>query len=162
MHVEAVMKQLPLIVNFRETVFGKRFIAEIRVDGRVLVEVDDGQYWAFGVHPGGLADHGDTLLLALHNFRQRFKMVIIDIATEAGNFQVFKEEVDRFFNECDIETEKDWEAARLAVREGKAHLPGVEKETSERQPSLIVVEMKHALPDYNVSPIEVEEPALAA
>ena len=69
--------------------------------------MDDEGAAVYGVHPGAIADFG-----------------------------AFKAEVERFFQQTDDETVREWLEARDAVRAGTLSFDGVPRDASRRAPSI--------------------------
>lgn len=108
-----------------------------------MVEGDDG-LWIYGVRPAAIADVGATLLETFTNFKQRYKLLLFDIAEESKTFEEFKKETERFFYELDDEQENRWMAAVQAIRSGEV-VPGepfskLPRIPPERRPAQITVE----------------------
>src|ERR1700738_4736136 len=108
----------PLLCGFRDLVEGKHFLAEVRATGRALARKDEDGWWIDGVNPGGMAVGGATLHEAVAFLRDSFRKVMFDLAADAQNFEAFKGDVERFFNETDSDTVREWNAARDRVRAG--------------------------------------------
>jgi hypothetical protein len=112
-----------LIFKFRDTIEDKRFKAGICVEGRVLLRQessDDGEFWMYGVNPGGMAEHGATPEAAYGAFRQFFKGILLDMAEESANFTDFCAKVDAYMKDTCTEDAAAWEAARAARRAGQS------------------------------------------
>ena len=71
----------------------------------VRQSVSDGGY---GVNPGGLAEGGESINDAYWNFRNDYTKVLYDIAEDARNFDEFRLEVIRFFEDTNLPTLKEW------------------------------------------------------
>jgi len=84
----------------------------------LICKEDDGNWWVYGVHPGGMAQFGASPLEAFANFRTSYKTVLFDIAEEASNFDAYKTEVELFYNECGEGEEARWESAVQSLRDG--------------------------------------------
>ncbi|MCC6808241.1 MAG: hypothetical protein IT381_12535 [Deltaproteobacteria bacterium] len=137
-------KKYPLLFGFREPIFGRKFVAGVKLHGRAMAEDegDDG-WWIYGVTPGALTDTGSTLVEAMTAFRQRLKAVLVDYAAEATDFASFKVHVSAFLKAVDEDANQEWEAARKAVRAGKVDVEGLglQRETAPGIPSFEVVEL---------------------
>lgn len=138
----ADIRQYPLVCGFSENVIGDGFVAGVRAQGRVLAESSDEGWWASGVNPGAIADHGETLVGAVSNLRRRFRALLIDIANEAPDFETFKSEVEKFFHATDEEAAVAWgssrEAVRAAIRAGVTDLPDLPRVQEESKPTIRV------------------------
>src|SRR5690349_19897763 len=108
--------QHPLLFTFRDAISGEGFLAGITLSGRILMVEEDGKWWVYGVRPGAIAECGDSAQDALVRFRSRYKEVLFDIASEYRTFIDFKEEIERFFYEQDLDEERKWEEALTATR----------------------------------------------
>ena len=110
----------PLLFTYKDCISGNGFLANVTVSGRALMlEEDDGQWWMYGVQPVAIADTGDTPEGASTHFRDRYKTVLFDFASDALDFNGFKQEVDRFFHQTEDEIANDWQEAFEAIRSGK-------------------------------------------
>lgn len=136
------MATYPLLFTFVDKVEGNGFLANIRVDGRLLAEEEDG-WWMYGVNPGGLAAEGDTRAAAYIEFRQTLMKVLFDLATEAADFYAFRAAGRKFFEETSESSIQEWEAARAEVRAGKVTIDGMRRETAE-SPRRIEITQKQA------------------
>lgn len=132
----------PLFCNFRDVIIGKRFVAGVEVNGRVIAEQEAEGWWLYGVTPGAIAESGANLSDAVANFRSRLKGVLFDFATESNDFDDFKSRVTEFFKSTDEDTEREWDEARKAVRAGKADLPGLHKDKATKSGGVRVVLLK--------------------
>ena len=150
----------PLMFTFRDVISGEGFLAGITLSGRSLMADEDGQWWMYGVRPGALAEIGNTPEETFLRFRNRYKEILVDIASECKSFEEFKLEVERFFYEPDADEEKRWEDAVACIRSGNIAPPplfaGLPREAPETHPSLIAVERldgasKRFMPTDNVS-----------
>src|SRR5882724_8873971 len=114
------MTLYPVMFSFKDVVSGNGFLSGITLCGRALMcKEEDGKWWTYGVHPGGMAETGDAALEAFSNFRNSYKKVLFDISEEAANFDAFKTEVERFYAECGDGEEERWNAAAKAFRSGE-------------------------------------------
>ncbi|MBV8207576.1 MAG: hypothetical protein JO041_12345 [Acidobacteria bacterium] len=134
----------PLLFTFRDAVSGNGFLAGVTISGRALMEQDEeGAWWMYGVRPGGIAESGAAPEATFLNFRNRYKEVLFDIAEECPTFEVFKQEVERFFYEPDEAEEQRWEDALRLVRQSPAALPDpfskMERKTPDTMPAGVSV-----------------------
>ncbi|MGA2300634.1 MAG: hypothetical protein ABSG77_08065 [Candidatus Acidiferrum sp.] len=114
------MAHYPVMFTFQDVVSGNGFLSGVTMAGRALMcKESDGKWWVYGVHPGGMAHFGESAMEAFSNFRTSYRTVLFDIAEEASNFDAFKTEVDRFYNEVGECEEARWEEALEALRSGK-------------------------------------------
>ncbi len=112
------LKNHPILITLQDTISGDGFLARITVSGRTLMrQEDDGRWWMYGVRPAAIAESGSTVDEAFLRFKQAHTNVLLDMVQESKNFDEFRTEVERFFNESDID-EQAWEEALKAVRDG--------------------------------------------
>ena len=138
------LKNHPILITLQDTVSGDGFLARITVSGRTLMrQEEDGKWWMYGVRPAAIAESGGTVDEAFLRFRQAYTEVLLDIVQESKNFDEFRAEVERFFNESDVD-EQAWEEALKAVRdrriappEALAKLP---RQSPDSRPARIEVE----------------------
>lgn len=137
-------RERPLMLTFRDTIFGDGFLASITLHGRALIsQEDDGKWWMYGARPAGMVASGYTVVEAFLRFRNRYRETLLDIAQETNSFGAFKTEVERFFYEADACNDDDrlWEVATR--NENTAPLEpffGLPRESPESSPSQITVE----------------------
>ena len=108
-----------LLFRIRQLVFGNRFVAGVRIVGRVTAVEDFGAVWIYGVNPGGLAESGDDLTSAYANFRDWLVKVLFDFAEMADGFEDFRRNAEEFLHATDDGSVAQWRAARQAVRNGR-------------------------------------------
>ncbi|HTG32522.1 MAG TPA: hypothetical protein VLB76_06285 [Thermoanaerobaculia bacterium] len=125
------MTNYPLLFGRREKVEGNGFIARVAVSGRVLLTDEDGEFWVEGVNPGGLAATGNSASEALAQFCQDFLAVLFDIASEAEDFDHFRDQVGKFFSETSAPALEDWEEAVRQVRAGQVDADWLTKKSAE-------------------------------
>ncbi|HZF08856.1 MAG TPA: hypothetical protein VFE33_08715 [Thermoanaerobaculia bacterium] len=125
------MTHYPLLFGRRELLEGNGFIARVSVSGRALLADEDGEFWVEGVSPGGLAGHGKSPHEALADFSAAFRAVLFDIAAEANSFEVFRQEVLRFFDETSGPALAEWEEAVRQVKAGQVTAEWLEKRPAE-------------------------------
>lgn len=135
--------QLPLLFSYRDTVFGHGYVAEVvAVNGRALLAEENGEWWFYGVNPGGIAAFGSSPDEAHAAFRARFRDVLSDFAAAVTTFDEFRRDVERFFIETNEPTAQDWQTAVEAVRAGRVSVEGIEQKPAT-SPRSISVMMKH-------------------
>lgn len=108
----------PLLFGFRDAVSGRGFLAGVAIEGRALMVQEDGEWWMYGVTPAGLAAHGATPPEAHAAFREAYRKVLFDISGLSENYEAFRAEVERFYEEPDEEDAARWVAAARAIRDG--------------------------------------------
>lgn len=138
------LKNHPILITLQDTVSGEGFLARITVSGRTLMrQEDDGKWWMYGVRPAAIAESGSTIDEAFLRFKQAHTNVLLDMVQDSGNFNAFRAEVERFFNESDGD-EQAWEEALKAVRHGNATPPEVfsklPRQSPDSRPARIEVE----------------------
>jgi hypothetical protein len=113
------MKAYPLLFTFKELVSGNGFLAGVSLGGRGLMvhEGDEDGWWFYGVEPGSAAEGGATPQEAHLRFREAFKAVLLDIASEVDAFDSFEAEVRRCLGTKDEAEEARWLAAVVTLRE---------------------------------------------
>ena len=118
------MNKLPLLFLFNNTVQGNGFQAHVTAQGRALVErgaEEEGEVWVTGVQPGGIAEGATDEQQAYKKFRRLYQDVLLDVADEAEDFEVFTVRVQDFFKEiCTTSEALWWEAVQHVREEGYA------------------------------------------
>ena len=128
------MVQYPFFFTFLDKVEGNGYLAHVEVHGRLLAVEEDGEWWMYGVNPGGLAACGKSRAEAYIEVRKTLMKVLFDIAARAGeDFYAFRKGARCFFDEVNEPTLKKWEEAREEVREGKINFERMRRESSETQ-----------------------------
>jgi len=133
------MTHYPILFSRRDRVDVGRFTAEVVVAGRILVTDHDGEFWAEGVAPGGLAAKAYTAMVALHAFGETYHRVLLDIAEDESSFESFKKAVERFFADTNLVAMKEWEEAVLKVRAGTLTMADMKKRPSESPIGIMVL-----------------------
>ena len=147
---------IPFFFRFRDQIFGHGFVALVETTGRAMCEKEEGgEFTVAGVEPGGLAASGETRESVLHDFRQTFRMVLMDIATEAPTFEAFHAEVRRFVHETSPATLTDWAAAVERARIVADQTPGVARVRPDMPVSVAVSCSTDLVPQQNV----IDDPA---
>ncbi len=117
------LKNHPILITLQDTISGEGFLARITLSGRTLMRQEqDGKWWMYGVRPAAIAESGGTIDEAFLRFRQAHTHALLDMVTESKNFDEFRAEVERFFNEIDVD-EQAWEESLKAVRDGHISPP---------------------------------------
>ena len=162
------MDRLPLLFTFKDLVYGDGFLADIEAQGRALAErgpEEEGKVWITGVQPGGIAEGAESAREAYAKFRNTYKAVLFDVASEAKNFNAFKREVQNFFNEVCNPAEKEWWSAVERVRKEGYTQKGLHKKSAKNTEMKIIVKKVKSTPKYNTINAEchqLPEHALAA
>lgn len=141
----------PLLFGFRDCVFGKGYAAGVSTDGRALLRKEpEGDFWMYGVSPGGVAGGGSDQQRAYQTFRENFRAVLFDFAEEAESFEEFEELVRKFFNAVNKPREVEWNVALLAVRSGEIDADWLCKKSADSSPVQVQVKrLQHLTPDLN-------------
>jgi hypothetical protein len=141
------LKEHPIMITLQDAVSGDGFLARVTMSGRALMRFeDDGKWWMYGVRPAGIAESGTSIEETFLRFRNRYKEILLDMAQEGETFENFKVEVERFFNEADVDDEdaRLWENALAAIRNDCMIPPEpfskLKRESPETKPSQISVE----------------------
>lgn len=141
----------PLFFKYRELLAGDGFLAGVTTTGRViLVQEQEGEWWMYGVQPGGIAEWGETPDAAHAAFRRAFHAVLIDIMNGAEAADDFKRGVDDFVNVVNVGNLKIWEAAVEAVRNGSVNADGLARWPSSTPVEVEIVIMDQPRKEANV------------
>jgi hypothetical protein len=148
------MSSYPFLFSFRDLIAGNGFVANVTASGRVLlVEENDGDWWLFGVQPGGIAGGNPDRNVALDEFKKSYLSVLLDLAAEATSYKQFESEVKRFFAQVSEPFAADWKKALELVRSGELKYPGIvcikEAEHAEPRVEVTQINSKTATPDAN-------------
>jgi hypothetical protein len=139
------MSRYPFLFTFLDKIEGNGYLAHVAVHGRLLAVEEDGVWWTYGVNPGSAAASGKSLAEAYAEFRNTVMRVLFDMATEANSDPyAFRSAAQRFFDETNEPTEKEWKDAREEVRAGKVNIEGMRKETNEA-PRRLEIKIKQTL-----------------
>ncbi len=155
----------PLVLTFKEIVYGKGFLADVKIRGRALaVRESDGAWVLNGVEPGGLAEGGRSLNDAYYSFRQTLKEIIFDISYEAPNFDAFKTQVERFVGDVNRPADQEWWKCVESIRRGELEAPdpNMREENAETKAGAEVLEIDPAVKRYEPSFNELDGYASAA
>jgi hypothetical protein len=154
------MTRYPLLCGFQEFVPGNGFVASVAMQGRALATNEGDQWWIYGVNPGGIAESGHTLLEAHAQLRAAVRRYLSDVTRQVADFDSFKAEVERFFNETDAASVSEWDAAVADVRSGKANLDELAKVSANTRRSVKIEQLVLS----SVKPAKTldEGPAVAA
>ncbi len=113
----------PLVFKYRGPVFGTGFISYVDLCGKLLASLETEGFWLDGVNPGAFAIGAKTLEEANVKLREALTAVFVDFAEAADSFSEFKAAVEDFYNQTDAETEREWDEAINAVRQGWIAVP---------------------------------------
>ena len=155
----------PLMFTYAGPVFGKGFLAQVELCGRLLAVPDIEGVWLDGVNPGGFALGAATLDDANKELRAALTRVFVDFAESANTFTEFREAVERFYHETDQETVSEWEEAVKAVQDGLVPIPsGLTRKPSGWACFVKVTEktVDQVTPKDNLPAVDVHQLAAAA
>lgn len=147
----------PLFLSFDLVTIGNGFVAQINARAQVLASAEHDGWWFYGVHPGGMAESGDTIEEAQQRAVETMRLVMIDIASECKSFPEFKACVEQFFAETSDATFADWKAAVDAIRSsGDETLGGLPRIKAEEGFRVNVMDATAQLtPQLNPPPVEI-------
>jgi hypothetical protein len=149
------MPDYPVMFTVRDTVSGNGFLAGVTLSGRALMVYEDDKWWVYGVRPGAIAGSGKTPQEAFHDFRERYKMLLFDYATEVEDFGSFKKDVESFYGQPDTEEEARWTAAFQAIRDGnivvEAPFTDLPKENPQKRPTGISIIPLHEVKRFSAT-----------
>ncbi|MEW6431087.1 MAG: hypothetical protein AB1730_06225 [Myxococcota bacterium] len=123
--------KLPLYFTYADVIPGRRFAAGVRMVARVIAEHDGEKYWLNGVNPGAVTESGLDINSAALNLRNALRTILFGFGAEATDFEDFRAQVIRFFDETDPLTVAEWNATREAVRSGQVDQPGMARVTDD-------------------------------
>jgi hypothetical protein len=112
------MLTYPLVFGTRDAVTGNGFVAGVSIQGRALAVQEGGEWWVYGVEPGGLDASGETPVEPYLRFRETVRKVLLDSAALASDFEGFQADVTVLGSQKDEREDARWTAARAAVRAG--------------------------------------------
>ncbi len=158
------MTSYPVLFGYRDVVTGHDFMAFVRTDGRALLTKEEEGYWLYGVYPGGMAAGGRDIAEASRELKKSYLSVLFDIAAEVSSFETFKAEVEKFFNQCNELTVREWEAAHAKVKSGQLSNDDLPRRDADTRPPRIEVrrmdkDAVHEPTDYNIFDQELAEAA---
>lgn len=145
-------------------------MAGVAISGRALVlEEDASEWWMYGVRPSAIAEFGQTPQETALRFRERYKRVLYDFAIDAADFNEFKREVQRFFDENESAIEQQWSDAFKLIREGVVNpeepfsrLPRKRPEVNAPEITIIAIDPSAVSPSYNLPEGFEDHPELLA
>ncbi len=145
------MTEYALFFESGGPVLGEGYIVSIRVRGRALAirNEENGEFQLSGVNPGSLLGFGRTLNEAYQEFVEALRCVLVDIASDAPNFEDFRREARDFFHTEDPLAEARWDTARERVRSGET-------------PNDLELRLERSTPDLGIEVQHVEVPSLSA
>ena len=135
-----------------DVIVGTGFVAGVIAEGRVLLTEERGEFWMYGVIPGGLVGGGRERAAAFREFKINYLSVLFDIAGEAGSYEQFATAVRGFFQQVNHRTEELWCTALSEVRAGSVIASDLPTVIAEDQPPRLVVQLletSRATPAFN-------------
>ena len=150
--MNTAIKKYPLLFSYRDLIAGRGFVAGVSIVGRVLLEVNDGECWMYGVQPGGFAGGGADKNTAFCEFKNSYLSVLYDLAIEARTFDAFKSQVESFFAQINLLNAQEWDAALAAVRQNGTSLEGLAKVNADSQQcgvQVVLLDMAQTTPQDN-------------
>lgn len=116
--------EYPIIFSYSDVIAGNGYVVGVAVEGGRFLMVDegDGDFWIYGVNPGGISDGGKSQKEATSAFRKTYQAVLYDIANEAPDFEAFKAEANDFLLQENEVVLNEWRAAVDRVRKGEVDL----------------------------------------
>jgi hypothetical protein len=133
--------RFPLLFSFQQPVFGKGFLAGVRMDGRALLEQEDGEFWISGVAPIGFAVGNADLGCAFTEFRKAWVAVLFDIANESNSFEEFKDACEKFLGSKAHHITEEWNASLEETRRAQAAVPGLKRERADKPITFVVEDL---------------------
>ncbi|MGH7443132.1 MAG: hypothetical protein ACREKE_10720, partial [bacterium] len=109
------MQVYPLVFKYKQWIQGQTVSAGVEFVGHILMTFEDGEWWATGVTPGGIAESGATIEEAYGNFKRFMTGVLIDHADRAGDFEAFHKDLASFVGQTNRPDAKRWTEAREQV-----------------------------------------------
>ena len=163
----------PLLFRYKDYVAGSGFLACVEISGRALMiqeAGEDDEWWMYGVRPSAIAENGKTPQETSFRFRERYKRVLYDFATDAADIDQLETEVREFFNDSEETIERQWTDAFRLIHEGDvepeepfASLPKKSPEQNEPEISVVEIEPSKSSPSDNLPPsVFQEHPELLA
>lgn len=152
------VKDHPILITLQDAVAGNGFLARITLFGRTLMRQEDGKWWMHGVQPAAIAASGNSVAEAFLNFKTSYQSILFDFAQDSADFSAFKKEVERFFNEGDVDNEDEriWQESLKAIRTQTCHIPDefsdVPRQPAESKPFTITVERVDAKAQTKFTP----------
>lgn len=145
------MKRYPIVFGLHDLIEGSGYLAAVAMDGRALLhEEDDGSVWVEGVNPGGFAGTGNNPAEALEGFRREYKAALYDMAEEATSFEVFRAQVQAFFDNQGEIPVREWMEAVEDVREGRVEAGWANRRPADSLRGVHVVEVGERSAKHNL------------
>lgn len=155
---------IPLYFQFRIPVYGRGFVADVRIRGRVTCVEEYGATCIYGVNPGGLAAGGEDMNSAYLDFKLGLTATLFDLAKDADSFREFEAAAKNFVAATDDESVGEWETARNRIRAGTTPSEGADlrRETEALPPEINVERLQpsESSPALNPEPRVAVDPAL--
>jgi hypothetical protein len=152
------VKDHPILITLQDAVAGNGFLARITLFGRTLMRKEDGKWWMYGVQPAAIAASGDSIAEAFLNFKTSYQSILFDMAQECVDFSAFKKEVERFFNDADVDNEDErvWLESLKTIRSTSCQVPdefsSLPRQAPESMPCAITVDRVDAKDQTKFTP----------
>ena len=146
------MSDYPLIFRTTHVVRCAAYEALIRVDGRLLMTQEDGEWVCSGVEPGGLLESGAGANVAYEIFRSGLRRALDGLAESSATLAEFRSRAEMFFAKDEVE-ETRWNSALKALRQGGAPLDEAFSRMNRVPPRESRIDI-HPLVDHSSEPIE--------
>ena len=114
------MNSYPLVFGTRDAVAGRGFLAGVSINGRALLELEDGEWWVGGVQPAGIMGSGESPEAAYKDYRENLRLVLFDSAHLTDSFEAFERDVLALMDQINHAADERWEEARSLIRRGAA------------------------------------------
>ena len=108
------MRDYPVLFDTSELVRCGRFVALVKMSGRVRIAFEDDEWWCYGVNPGGASGSGTIPLDAYRAFRAELSQGLNGMAELARDGAEFKTLVQSLFETNGPELAR-WEAAQASL-----------------------------------------------
>ena len=152
-------ERFPLFINLHVPVACRGDFASVTMKARVLVEkYEDGEFWMYGINPGGICTEGDSLESAHRSFSERLLSKLFAAAEEAADFLSFSKDIREFFQDVNRPYLDRWKQALEEVRAGKIDIEKMPREPGESEPTINIERIVKPEPAHNLT----EELARAA
>jgi hypothetical protein len=156
---DSVDVKLPLLYSVTESVIIKNgYMALVRVSGQALIEEDDGETVILGIDPGGIWGEGGSFLEAWTQFSETLKLVLVDLATDSADPEMFCGEIKRLLAPANPTLQAEWQDAVVTVKKGNVDTHGMTLQTNYRDPGIEVDFMKPVEVNTHLQPSMMSRP----
>jgi len=91
-------------------------VALVRVSGQALIEEGDEETVILGIDPGGFWGEGTSFQSAWDHFQETLKLVLVDLATDSANPEMFRGEIERLLGPANQTLQAEWHNAKMHSR----------------------------------------------